>query len=76
LVYYIRHQSPQLSDYLLEKVEITEGDILSRQPNMTVARLTDEMVKNLRANSDIIEVLQNVKSIEQMQGYDFSNVFP
>lgn len=76
LVYYIRHQSPQLSAYLLEKVGLTDGDILSRQPNMTVARLTDEMVENLRANSDIIEVLQNVKSIEQMQGQDFETVFP
>lgn len=76
LVYYIRHQSPQLSAYLLEKVGLTDGDILSRQPNMTVARLTDEMVENLRTNSDIIEVLQNVKSIEQMQGQDFETVFP
>lgn len=75
-VYYIRHQSPQLSSYLLESIGLTEDNILSRQANMTVARLTQTMVDQLRQSSDIIEVLQNVKSIDQMQGQDFESVFP
>lgn len=75
-VYYIRHQSPQLSTYLLESIGLTDDNILNRQANMTVARLTPSMVEKLRQSSDVIEVLQNVKSIDQMQGQDFESVFP
>lgn len=72
LKYYIRHQSSSLSSYFLEKVGVLEDDIESRRPNMTVARLTDVQVANLRASSDVIEVLQEVIPADE----ENESVFP
>lgn len=61
LVYAIRHQSERMSNYMLENAELTEGDILNREPYITIARLTQANVDLLRNNSDVIEVIQQVK---------------
>ena len=69
LTYYVRHQSPQLSNYLLEKLELSQEDIVNQTPNMTEIRLTREQVKQLREVEDVIEVLQKVEK-------DSHGIFP
>ena len=65
LTYYVRHQSPRLSNYLLEKLELSQDDIVSHKPNMTEIRLTQKQVDELRKVDDVIEVLQRIEKSSQ-----------
>lgn len=59
-IYYIRHQSDRLSEYALEKMNISQDDIIENNQNMLVATLTKEGVKRLEGSKGVIEVMQKV----------------
>lgn len=72
LPYFVRHNSPQLAASFLESLGVNgNGDAVEREPNMTFMRLTDDMVNQLRKNSNIVEVVQQVKGLDYIGDFTF-----